>query len=462
MNETDFQELAAKVVQGNDWIVLADRLRVAHHHAEKLQSLGAQRVFAIAAFRGKSLVPADLPYPAVSLDIQSDSQLNAIRSSIAAFRELPAHVKSRLDEWDPEKAALVFSPIWGEDLPLHDRLVFGARWPQWQRLENKMICDAMWDSIGIERAPAVIVPVYQGALESAHQSLDKGKGTVWVGDNKEGWHGGAEYLRWIQSPSDFRAAIPFFRSHCDQVRIQPFMDGIPCSIHGMVYPNQVISFRPCEMLVFRQKGSTRLRYAGAATAWDPDPHERQAMKAMARRVGAHLRSQHGYRGMFTIDGIMTSQGFRPTEINPRFGAATVRLLRGVPDLPLYILHKALCEGIQLDYDPLILESVVVDSADRHRSISASFSIPGGRPPIEAREIRYKRTEGGWTENEGSSQAIVSYSKSMSGGILGITIDPSVVQTGRSPANHIADLARMSAKRLGHGMDQLEPAPDVRF
>jgi hypothetical protein len=49
------------------------------------------------------------------------------------------------------------------------------------------------------------------------------------------------------------------------------------------------------------------------------------MRAIVRRVGAHLQAAHGYRGAFGIDGVLTADGFRPTELNTRMsaGATTV-------------------------------------------------------------------------------------------------------------------------------------------
>ena len=49
----------------------------------------------------------------------------------------------------------------------------------------------------------------------------------------------------------------------------PFLEGIPCSIHGVVFPDGVATFRPVEMVTLRRPGSNRLHYAGAATFWDP-------------------------------------------------------------------------------------------------------------------------------------------------------------------------------------------------
>jgi hypothetical protein len=65
----------------------------------------------------------------------------------------------------------------------------------------------------------------------------------------------------------------------------PFLEGVPCSIHGVVFPEGAATFRPVEMVTLRRPGSSRLRYAGAATFWDPPAADREVMRDLARRVG---------------------------------------------------------------------------------------------------------------------------------------------------------------------------------
>ena len=47
------------------------------------------------------------------------------------------------------------------------------------------------------------------------------------------------------------AALPFFAAHCDRVRVLPFLDGVPCSIHGIVLPEGTAVFRPVEIAILR-------------------------------------------------------------------------------------------------------------------------------------------------------------------------------------------------------------------
>ena len=105
--------------------------------------------------------------------------------------------------------------------------------------------------------------------------------------------------------------MAFLAARCDRVRVMPFLEGIPCSIHGVVFPEGVATFRPVEMVTLRRpRESGRLRYAGAATFWDPPDDDREVMRDLARRVG-ELRRRVGYRGAFTVDGVLAAEAFCP-------------------------------------------------------------------------------------------------------------------------------------------------------
>ena len=51
------------------------------------------------------------------------------------------------------------------------------------------------------------------------------------------------------------------------------------------------------------------------------------MRGAAQRVGEHLRATYGYRGAFGIDGVLTADGFRPTELNARGSAGFTQVVQ---------------------------------------------------------------------------------------------------------------------------------------
>ncbi|NIS32595.1 MAG: hypothetical protein GWN73_33595 [Actinobacteria bacterium] len=185
------------------------------------------------------------------------------------------------------------------------------------------------------------------------------------GDAREGFNGGAEYVRWVGGPDDLAEPMAFFGAHCDRVRIMPFLEGIPCSIHGFVFPDITVALRPCELMTLRRPGR-RLKYCGAASYWDPPDADRETMRRVAVLVGEHLRRRVDYRGAFTVDGVLTEDGFLPTELNTRAGAAVGTLLSGLPGFALGAVNRALIEREPLDYRPDEFERLIVETADAQR------------------------------------------------------------------------------------------------
>ena len=69
---------------------------------------------------------------------------------------------------------------------------------------------------------------------------------------------------------------------------------------------KIVVLRPVEMVTLRR--GRDFSYAGCATYWDPDPGIREQMRAIARRAGDRLREEVDFRGTFTVDGVVTSDG----------------------------------------------------------------------------------------------------------------------------------------------------------
>lgn len=65
---------------------------------------------------------------------------------------------------------------------------------------------------------------------------------------------------------------------------------------------------------------------------------RDLLRSTARKVGEFLASKLGYRGMFSIDGILSDGTFHATELNPRH-ASGLGLRAARPDFPIYLFHR---------------------------------------------------------------------------------------------------------------------------
>jgi hypothetical protein len=465
VTDTDFahySELLAGIYGKRRWLLALDVLAMGAPLVSALAALGAGRCLCIAAARGTGEPPdpALAPDPVV-LNVTASDMMGGIRASLAALANLPPDIVERVNAFDPEGSARVLGTIFDDGRAVAGRRKWGARPAAWQALEDKTLVDALWDEVGVERAPARIVAANFEDSFQASRALDRGVGCVWAGDNREGFHGGATYLRWVRDELQAREAATFFAAHCDRARIMPFLEGIPCSIHGLVFEDCTIAFRPCEMLVFRRPGRAELHYGRAATFWDPPAADRERMRQVARGVGDHLRKRVGYRGVFTIDGVLTSEGFRPTELNPRYGAA-LSCLGVPPELSLLLLHFAVAEGVRADFRPAELERLVLEAADGKRS-GGGLAI-AQRGVAETERVSLVQQRDGTFRIAGASEqpdALALLGPGPVGAFLRIDLVSERTPVGPSVAPRVAAAIACADAHFGLGIGPLEPARDVR-
>ena len=146
--------------------------------------------------------------------------------------------------------------------------------------------------------------------------------------------------------------------------LRSVVEGIPCSVHGIVLPDGVVALRPVEMVTMRR--GHELAYAGCATFWDPPRAAREQMRRAARAVGEVLRAEVDFRGVFTIDGVVAIDGFWPTELNPRFGAGLATVARGLGNVPLTLVNDLVVAGFPLGAAAADIEAEIVAGADAQR------------------------------------------------------------------------------------------------
>jgi hypothetical protein len=173
--------------------------------------------------------------------------------------------------------------------------------------------------------------------------------------------------------------MEFFPTRCERLRVTPFLEGIPCSVPGIVTPDGVAVFRPVELLTLRNIEESELHYAGTASYWDPADADRARMRDIARRVGNAIAERDGFRGAFAVDGVLAERGFLPTDLEPRIGPGLALLDQAVAGLSLTLLAIAAQAGEPLDYRPAELEEVVVASSDGRRTGTAYAVVPRRHP-----------------------------------------------------------------------------------
>jgi hypothetical protein len=277
---------------------------------------------------------------------------------------------------------------------------------------------------------------------------------VWAGDARDGYHGGASLTRWVTDDAEAAAVGAELAAHCDRVRVMPFLDGIATSVHGIVLPDGVASLRPVELVTLRH--GHELHYAGCATFWDPPVRIREQMRDAARRVGEQLRSDVDFRGAFTLDGVATADGFRPTELNPRFGAGLNVITNGLPDVPLHLVLDLVVAGIPLGIGAAELEAEVLVSADASR-VGGTWQV-GATPrlAVDGRPVRY--VDGAWrwaTDGEPPDGTVIA-----GPGFTRLNLDPTRTPVGPSIGPRSADFWRFADAELGTTVGPLEAPPDV--
>jgi len=427
---------------------------------QRLLDNGAVEIFIIADGVGTG----DLPSPGLAQWIVLPARAESINDEIRRFRRKLARpskrLRDRLDEWDPDKRALVMGVPFYSMSRLAGREVLGARRREWEALEDKVIVDEVWDAAGLDREPVLVVGAESSAMTDAARNLDRGDGTVWAGDAREGFNGGAEYARWIRTADDKAEAISFFGEHCDRVRVMPFLEGIPCSIHGIVFPEKTIAFRPCELITLRTR-SSHFFYAGFSSYWDPPDRDRQEMRDFAKRVGGALRTEVDYRGTFTVDGVLTIDGFRPTELNARAGAALSLLTGPSPHVPFGSIQRALIEGQDYDYRPDELETALITAADETRRASIHAIVARRQDKTEQLGVTGQVGPLRLAAKDEQTTASLTFGPSAVGGFL--RADPTgLLQAGESAAPLACELIALGDSHWQLDIGELFAPRSVRL
>lgn len=447
---------------GNDqkWIIATEILVGASGTVKWLERLGAQSALVIASARGAGDPPnADFAPTQIVFDLESDDMMSAIHQSSELLANLPQDAWQTVDAYDPDQTCRVLGTIFDDGRPVAGREKFGARPLSWRKLEDKTIIDDLWDAIGVQRSPSVVVETELDALKTAHSELDEGAGTVWAADAKSGFHGGAAYTRWVKTPAQQEEVYEAYKDVSERVRVMPFLEGIVCSIHGFVFAEDVAVLRPCEMLVFR-KPNGEFHYGRAATFWDPSDEDRNEMRSIARRVGEYLGANYDYRGAFTVDGVMTKDGFRPTELNPRFGAALGALARSI-DLHAPLLNLVLVEEPSRDWRPREFEDLFLTAADSDRSGGTMAIFKKPFDETEKHDLFFDDQTFRFAQEGETPTATLTLGPHAVGGIAFVVFDAESTPIGPSTAPRAAAALAFVDEEFSLGIGPLKPAKDVR-
>ncbi len=319
-------------------------------------------------------------------------------------------------------------------------------------LEDKTVVDALLDRAGVPRAPSVVVRVDRA--RALWRSLDVGDGTVWAADAREGFHGGGSLTRWVTDDVEAAAVTDELAARGDEVRVMPFLEGIATSVHGIVLPDGVVALRPVELVTLRCGHA--FRYAGCATFWDPPDAVRSEMGEAARRIGDVLHRDVRLRGAFTLEGVATADGFRPTELNPRFGAGLGVITSGLGGLPLHLVLDLVVAGRDLGVSAVDLEREILAEADARRS-GGSWQLDVEVPVVlDGRGACYDGAEWRWAVGDEPADGDVV----AKGAFIGVMFTPERTPVGPSVGARAVAFWRFADAELGTTFGPLVAPPDM--
>ncbi len=484
--EADLRSALEAIVRAHPWLAVSELDQSAVRTALRLRALGAPSVMAIGARPGVG--PIDPDVPLVSLGLPTSGSVVAdMRTAAAGLADPPPEALAAIDRWDPDHAARSIGGLTAEAGLLAGRRAFGARPGSWIDWEDKLAIEELWRTAGIPVAPSAQVDADDpAAIMRCHRQLATAGGTVWAGDNTSGWHGGAEGTFWVPGEELVEATaerLAGFR----RLRIMPFVEGVPCSIHGMVVPtgrdrSVTIVFRPMELMMLRDPVRYRFVYGRASSHWDPAPSDRAAMIDVARVVGDELLRRVDYRGVYTVDGVLGRSGFVPTEVNTRYGAALPAEMATVdgPPLDLFVINQALVENRIDGLDPELLERWVLDNLDGTRRASGFVDIAAA-PDRERRIDLHRAVDGSLTVSDpadgdfGTARgrgdetaggpgdqlvAEVRWGSARGGGTLAVTGGPAI-PTGPQTAPLMVEVIEAAQRHWGLAVRPLVAAQSVR-
>ena len=306
-----------------------------------------------------------LDIPCTVVELPECTLAFELRAYHNALQQIGETQQADIDAFDPECQAIVMGAFWFELSSVAGRRVFGQRQPSWILYEDKCAVSLIWDRANIVQAKSEIIPALclrEGPPEGWNYPF------VLSGDSLNGITGGGSHVRAIHSIEQLEAHRPFFESDCSQLRLMEYIDGISCSIHGMVVDNVVLSSIPIEMVVVPRTDG-KFMYMGASTHWEPTPSEQAHLQETVRKVGHALREEADFRGTFTLDGVLKNGQFYPTEINTRAGAGIFALYSESHTL-YYLLDLMLKDGQPSDLDISALQDWMYTTADSNRSTRA--------------------------------------------------------------------------------------------
>ena len=173
------------------------------------------------------------------------------------------------------------------------------------------------------------------------------------------------------------------------------------------------------------------------------------------RIDEHLRERYSYRGAFTVDGVMASQGFLPNELNPRFGAAMGPY--GGKDMPLLLLNYGMIEGLALDWRMKDLEQELLGRSVQPMNTRCGMPMEGAAPEKQTQNLVFDPLLRLAKEEE-EAHAIVRLGPTAGGGYLQMIFQGEHTPVGPPLAPRVAQVINWARVAWDLPVEAVSPAP----
>lgn len=377
------------------------------------------------------------------------AQLLADRHALLATLATDSPLSTLVDQFDPDWHAvlLITDPLNPPVTGGRPRL--GGKHPSWSFFEHKSVVDVLWDSIGLARAESA---VYDEPSTLWRELSPRGSDLVYAAQQHgEEPSAGGENIRWSSADSPRREDDTVRRR---RVRVMPMLAGAPCRLHGVVLVGSTMAFTPLEILVPRRPADGAFLCAGTA----PMPEfEQPPLLELTRSIGEALRDRLDYRGGFSVDGILTRDGFRPTDLNTRVTSA---FESAPPPLRVAVHASALLAQAGLPgADAAGLEKQAHHALNNAACLSL-FTVVNGPAAPAMRPIRWN----GPTlvpcavEEAHGTIGIIAAPR---GTVLRIRLRRQHLPAHLSPQEAAVLAFRVADELLGAGLGDLQPPPSAR-
>ena len=152
-----YGELLRAVFRGRRVILGATPLAGSTRRVKALREFGAARCFVLANGPGTGEVPDEADADCFVVRLTARDVMDEIRQVERILASPPPEAVAVLERFDPDRTAMVLLAPFSASPGIGDRLSYGGRRASWVALEDKTVCDALFDTADVTRPAALLV-----------------------------------------------------------------------------------------------------------------------------------------------------------------------------------------------------------------------------------------------------------------------------------------------------------------